>query len=318
MLGAPLSRRRRRSTGMRTGLFTIVLALFMAVPAFPWGPEGHQIIALIATRYLSLPVAAAVNDLLAADGSAPLPQGLADVSTWADEIRSQRPETAAWHFTDIPLSSPSYERERDCINDQCSVEQISRLVAVLQDPLASQIDQVEALKFLVHIAGDLHQPLHAADNDDHGGNDVKVEFFGRCVFGTPAQCVNLHRIWDTDILHRSLADAGVDVGGYAEQLAASIQDSDREQWSMGTVEAWANDSHDVARGVSYGQLPVACSEGGACSSCSTDRCPGGFQYVLASEYQSTVAPPVDLQLRKGGVRLATLLNGALAPALRGR
>lgn len=298
----------------------VLLLLALPAPAFPWGTEGHKIVAYLALHFLSSDLQNQMNNLLALDpGSTPT-----EAATYPDVPCNQTSHLACrddatgnnfWHFTDIPILAPAYDPARDCANQfgdgQCSVAQLSRLVGVLQDPTADPVEQARGLEFLLHIAGDLHQPLHSSNNDDHGANDVKLEFFGRCTI--TGGCMNLHRIWDTDLPRNSLgcgstcSDAVL--SDYADGLAASIGPDDIAQWSAGMPADWANEAHDAAIAVSYGALPQSCAQGGACSSCTGCT----FQYVLADDYQAAAAPAIDLQLKRAGVRLATLLTQALQP-----
>lgn len=320
---------------MRSLLFA-VLSLCVATPGFCWGPEAHKIVAFLAARNLSPDVVAQVNRLLAIDNFSEAPQGLADVSGLAD-MPCPQPFLACrtdvnrfWHFTDIPIAADGYDRSRDCVNpsgdDQCSVEQIQRMVAVLQDPTATQQDQAQALEFLVHFVGDLHQPLHSSDNNDEGGNLLKIQFLNRCSYGSCScggpQCMNLHRIWDTDMVRDLLGCGSTCTDGalsdYADNLAAGITDDQFAQWSMGLPSDWANESHNAARDVSYANLPLSCAAGGTCSTCSTVRCGQGctpcvFEYVLTNEYEDAVRDQINTQMQRAGVRLATLLNSAFQP-----
>jgi hypothetical protein len=206
---------------------------------------------------------------------------LAAVSTWADEIRSSRPETAPWHYTDIPLNASAIDPARDCPNGDCVTVAITRFVAVLRDTASSPDAKNEALKFAVHFVADLHQPLHSADNHDRGGNDVHVMFF--------RTNANLHSVWDTFLIERIDADPE----RYAKRLDAALTDPNIRAFEAGTVEEWALESHAVAVKVAYGALP---------SRESLD---------LGADYFQIAAPAVDLELEKAGIRLALILNEAL-------
>lgn len=255
----------------------ILLTAGFASPAYPWGDEGHQIVAQIAQKFLTPAASRQVDALLADDGN----DSLALIATWADRIKLARPETKPWHYVDIPVTRAGYLRSRDCAGDNCIVEQLKGFVAVLKDSGAESEARAEALKFVTHFAGDLHQPLHCADRSDRGGNELQVRYFGR-----PA---NLHRVWDTEILAASTSDRME----YADRLAATITPANVASWSKGTVESWANETHGLARTVAYGQLPR------------------GAVPALGTPYQNVAAPVVDRQLKRAGVRLAALLNDAL-------
>lgn len=116
---------------------------------------------------------------------------LDDVATWADDIKEERPETGGWDFINVPLDAPAIDPLRDCAGDNCVTAQIGKFTGVLKDGSADATARQEALKFLIYFVADLHQPLHCEDNDDRGGGQKTVSFFGRIE--------NLHAVWDTGI-----------------------------------------------------------------------------------------------------------------------
>src|SRR5437764_9437979 len=141
--------------------------LVLAAGLFPgqaraWGPEGHAIVAEIAETRLEAPARAQIAQLLTLDGH----QRLDEVASWPDAIRPSHPETAPWHFVDIPLLAAGFDANRDCAGNNCVVAQIQRFAAVLGNPNTAPQDRVNALKFLVHFVGDIHQPLHCEDNNN--------------------------------------------------------------------------------------------------------------------------------------------------------
>ena len=258
------------------------LAISVApAPALAWGAEGHRVVALIAASRLSPAARAGVQSLLEGDATT----GLERESTWADEIRRHRPDTAPWHYVDIELSSHGYESARDCLGGACVVAQVQKEAAVLADRKLAQPIRAEALRFLVHFVADLHQPLHAADNHDRGGNDVRV-VLGR-------KKTNLHSVWDVSVVG-GLGDNPGDIAGKLEQ---QISPEDQLQWSMGSVSAWASQSFEVAKSRIYTQLP---------GSGATDA-----PIVLGPKYPKDQSIIVKMQLERAGVRLAVLLNRAL-------
>lgn len=167
------------------------LAVVLLVPltlssiAHAWGAEGHRLIAELAESQLTPSARAEVNRLLAAEPSATI----SSVATWSDEIRS--PATARWHYVNLPRWDCDYDRSRDCANDDCAVEALTRQVATLGSK-ASDSQRLTALKWVIHLVGDLHQPLHASFKADKGGNQYQVQAFGR---GT-----NLHALWDGSMI----------------------------------------------------------------------------------------------------------------------
>jgi len=156
----------------------------------------------------------------------------------------------------------------------------------LADKSASKEDRAEALKFVVHFVGDLHQPLHCAErNKDKGGNGRLVFFLDR------KKAVNLHQVWDTQNL---LSDKGkLKIADYAEKLSAKIGKADIAKWKSGTATDWANDSHRVAVEKVYAGVPV-----------------DGAPPKLGTDYVEKNAIVLEEQLEKGGIRLATVLNRA--------
>lgn len=260
---------------LRRAAAALALTLFVASNALGWGQEGHQVVAIIAERHLTARARERVRQILGPEGS------LAAVSTWADEIRPSRPETAPWHYIDIPLNASAIDPARDCPNGDCVTAAITRFLAVLRDNASSPDAKSEALKFVVHFVADLHQPLHSADNHDRGGNDVHITFFG--------ENANLHSVWDTLLIER----IDPDPESYAKRLDTALTGSNIGAFEAGTVEEWALESHAVAPKVAYGALPRE------------------ENLDLGADYFQAAAPAVDLQLQKAGIRLAFILNEAL-------
>jgi len=259
------------------------LAFLLAAPlnAFAWGYEGHRIIAEIAEQFLQPQTAHQVRELLAIENVTTL----TEVSTWADEIRLQHPETAHWHFVNIPIHpSPGepkeYDANRDCPHDDCVVAKIEEFERALSDRQKPDRQRLEALKYLVHFIGDVHQPLHASNDHDRGGNDVAVKFMG-----LPT---NLHAVWDSGIISPAVKG---DERSYALQLVQHITEEQHQRWSEGTLITWVNEGREVAARTIYGELP--------------------HSGTLPDDYETKALPIVNEQLERAGVRLATLLNKAL-------
>jgi hypothetical protein len=251
------------------------------VSALAWGYEGHRIIAEIAEQFLEPETAHRVRDLLAIENRTTL----AEVSTWADEIRPQHPETRRWHFVSIPIhptaGEPSgYDAVRDCPQQECVVAKIEEFERVLADPQASQRQRLEALKYVVHFIGDIHQPLHASNNEDRGGNDVALTFLG--------QQTNLHSVWDSAVIEPAVKG---DERAYALRLARDITLAESQQWSAGNAVSWANESYSVAVRMIYGRLP--------------------HSGTLPDSYEIEALPILNQQLSRAGVRLAIVLNTCL-------
>jgi len=215
---------------------------------------------------------------------------LAAVANWADEIKSERPETAGWHFVDIPRDASSFSEERDCyrpaprhfLSDQdhhnCVVDRIDLFQRVLADTSASRGKRIEALKFLVHFVGDIHQPLHAI-GEARGGNEIHVIEFGstECA-GRPC---NLHFVWDIGLIEHSARRETT----YAASLEKIIASENLSRQAGGTPEIWANESVQLAK-------KVWLNNGGA----------------VDDTYYRTNINIVSHRFALAGLRLAKLLN----------
>jgi hypothetical protein len=249
--------------------------MLVAPPALAWGPEGHEIVAAIALRELTPATRGQVARLL---GSA---AAMIQDSNWADEIRDRRRETARWHFVDIPLHAPGYDQRRDCPDQACVVAQIENDRRAIANPRLGDSARAEALRFLIHFVADVHQPLHAQDDDDKGGNGVRIAL-GR-------RRTNLHHVWDSDVVEA----LGRDEGAVVEDIARSVSPAQRKAWAGGSPVQWANEAHAIARDDIYPPL--------------MDR----RDMRLPRDYAWQEAPIARRQLAKAGVRLAWLLNSSL-------
>jgi len=166
-------------------MFPLLALILSSSPSFPWGREGHQVVGLIAEKYMTTATLAKAGDLL--DGSA-----IDAVASWADEYRRDHRETAPWHYIDIPLADSKIDLARECPNGECVIVKTEQFLAVLKDPNAGRDAKAQALKFVIHFVGDMHQPLHVTDNGDKGGNRRYVVF--------ERHPDNLHWVWDTGLL----------------------------------------------------------------------------------------------------------------------
>jgi hypothetical protein len=248
----------------------------LTLPAFGWGPEGHSLVARIAETQLTPAAKARVLEILGPSRT------IASVASWADEIRPTRRETSAWHFVDIPITHAHFDPERDCAKGDCVISVISRFRGVLRDPATTPEARLEALEFLIHFVGDMHQPLHSSNNEDRGGNSVRVEFHDRQS--------NLHSLWDSGMLGRLAPEN--DLFPALSQEAAKK----RKKWAKGTVTEWAEESHKAGRKIVYGKLPKAAA---------------GQPVTIDARYEAASLPVLREQLERAGVRLAWVLNSDL-------
>ncbi len=185
---ARLRRVQRPRTGRR-GWLVLVLAwlALQASAALAWGVLGHRVVAERAWEQMTPSARAAAHRLLALEPGATL----ASVANWADENRDDT--TRPWHFVNLPIGDCSYDAPRDCPQGQCLVVALERQLALLASD-APDVQRLLALKYVVHLVGDLHQPLHAGHLEDRGGNRYQVQAFGN---GT-----NLHALWDSALLQQ--------------------------------------------------------------------------------------------------------------------
>ena len=289
--------------------------------AHAWGDEGHEVVALVARANLTPRTAQAVDRLLAADTSAfkmrdggMTSDSFARQATWADYYRdSQRvggatPEqihSYSWHFVDIELQGGSLDKA--CFgfpgtggqpasqgpDPDCVVNKIEQFSAELASPEVPDAEKLLALKFLMHFVGDLHQPLHAADNLDRGGNAETTT-----VDDGPQ--MPLHAHWDTTFVARIGAPAGGVNTDPAAVVAALRTPSatEKAQWlARPAPRYWAYESYALAQGYAYA-LPKPTTVGGK------------TVYALDARYVKSAVTVVADQLDKAGHRLAAVLNAA--------
>jgi hypothetical protein len=278
--------------------------LLAAQSAFAWGPQGHRTIGAIADRLLTPAAHAAVLEILADDrdklGNPSGRSTLESVSDWADEVRGTPADRPAWHYDDVPVCGV-VDKARYCPDGRCNSEQLKRLIAVLRDDHAAARDRDEALKWIVHLLADIHQPLHAADNADQGGNLVRVALEGVHTRGR----ASLHKVWDNELVQLALhARNRQRPPADIEALAAEAINLGREV-GQGTPESWARESNNLARNVAYRYPGFACN-----------RVPPGI-VVLDAAYLDDAELVVRERLLLAGARLATLLNSILANAQQG-
>ncbi len=261
-------------------LHRMVLGLLMVLasvsPCLGWGRAGHRIVGAIASSYLNDNARAEVRGLL--EG-----QTLATASTWADEIKSD-PDwkwTRPLHYVNVPRGEKTVDLTRDCPDGRCVVGAIEKYTTVLSDRRRPRKERVEALKFLVHFIGDIHQPLHSSFADDRGGNDIEVRFFGEPKY-------NLHSVWDSALIRHRI---GFDWVALALQIRATITSKKVRAWSQSSDPVqWANESLALVIRV---VLPVPRNGN------------------LDTAYYERSINTVEERLAMAGVRLARLLNSIL-------
>jgi hypothetical protein len=282
-------------------LAALLVLLAPAQAALAWGPEGHRMVGDIASRFLIPKASARVLELLEsdrlADGQPSGRRTLGEIAYWADEIKETDwgKRRGPWHYDDVPLCEKS-AYEKYCRNGRCASAQLARHIEILADEGASRRRRNEALKWIVHLVGDIHQPLHAGNRGDRGGNRVQVSFFGERD-NLPYGSINLHAVWDVHMVRRLISDRG----GERAIVSAPLSEAQSGAWEKGSIADWIGETHLLARDVAYPLLPVP----SACSNKITGVVP------IDREYYSRAAPVIEIQIRKAGIRLARVLNDAL-------
>ena len=201
---------------------------------------------------------------------------MASVSSWPDQIRRDRPQTGPWHYVDIPIDKPGLDMERDCPKGNCVIAVIANMREKLRDAATPAAERREALMFVIHFVGDMHQPLHSSDNHDKGGNEVHIVFHG--------QPGNLHGLWDSGLLGRM----GKEDDLFPGLSAASA--GRRRKFAKGTVSDWAEQAHKLAQLTTYGKLPH------------------GSPVEITADYERRADAVIELQIERAGARLAAVLN----------
>jgi hypothetical protein len=294
---------------------SILFALALSVATFDaraWGDEGHKIVATIAYARLTPAAKKKVDALLAADNDKLTAPDFVSRATWADKWRDSDRDTTKvrysathnWHFVDIEIDSPNLDAA--CNNhpalpsgspasagpaNDCVVDKIEQFSKELGDPGSTKAEKILALKYLEHFIGDLHQPLHAADHHDRGGNQVPVLYAKKTVPD------NLHAYWDTQLVQR----LGKDPKAVGATLNKGISNANAAAWSKGTPPDWAKESFAKAKATAY-------SFAGE-QSFIDDH--GGKGERLDAIYDKRALPVVREQLSKAGIRLSLILNEAL-------
>lgn len=253
--------------------FLLALCLLLApAPALAWGRLGHRLIARLAEDYLGSDARKEIQRLLG--GTA------ADVSTWADSIRGRRPETAPWHYINVPTSGRIEDWIRYCPPEGCILRAIDRSSAILRDRAQPDSARAEALRFIIHFVGDLHMPLHVGERGDRGGNDVPVTWQGRAT--------NLHSVWDSYLI----ASPNLPEDDWLGRIRNTAKALDRNAVAAGSPVDWAAESHALARDSVYA-LPAPPE--------------------LSGEYAAQNLPRAEERLARAGIRLGFLLNRLLGP-----
>lgn len=257
---------------MRRSLM-VVLSLVLASPAHAWGPEGHRITGAIADANLSGLARAQVHLLIG-------PEDLAQAATWPDEMKSDpdpfwQKQASPWHY--VTVKGDDYVAS-DAPPEGDAMTALARFTATLRDPSAPIEQRRMALRFIVHIIGDLHQPLHAGAGTDRGGNTVQVTWFGKPT--------NLHSVWDSALIEQQ----GLSYSEYAGWLARAITPAQVVAWNQRDPHVWIRESVALRKTI-YPTDPA-----------------------LSWSYAYQHRPEIEDRLKRAGVRIAAYLNAVFEPS----
>ena len=237
--------------------------------AYGWGDKGHRIVAILADQQLTQQARREVRKLLPAGTT------LADAAIWPDREGRRITEFDLLHHVSIPDNAAGYDQERDCKARNCMVEALNWFTEVCTDAKAPINLRLIALRYVAHLVGDMHQPLHAGRREDRNGTDIIVNY--------RAQTNNLHLFWDINIVEME--------EGTAEQVATRLEAStameERTEWQSGDPKTWTDESFRFSRSYSYAL---------------------GESMELSDEYVASALTIVRRRLVQAGVRLGWLLN----------
>lgn len=266
-------------------LITSIVIFTFHTNSFAWGRDGHRITGLLAEKSLTNTTKAKLKAML---GS----MSLAEASTWMDEQRPKllqmNQNTPLWHYNDAPVCGNA-PLSTYCKDGNCASEKTKEFINVLSDSDRTPEERIDAVKFIVHMVGDIHQPLHSADNHDRGGNQLFVQL--------DTKRVKLHHAWDTELV--ALAQNGRSEQQFTEDLFTTYV-SDVRDAQAGDIDTWIAESNVLALNHTYGEL-----NGFACRSKMSST------IELDSKYKTSATNIIKLQLVRAGARIAYLLNAAL-------
>ena len=249
-----------------------VIYLLIVAPAFAWFDKGHRVVGLIAQANLTAEARKEIVKIL------PGGMTLADAAVWPDhEGRSIR-DFDPLHYVSIPENAAGYDQARDCPERNCMVEALTWFLAAVADKNAPIMTRRLALRYVAHLVGDMHQPLHAGRAADTGGRGIRVSYKNATT--------NLHFFWDKDLVDLETGNEEE----IAKRLTEKLTEVERRQWQAGGPEEWTNESLTLVRSHAYSTGP---------------------SIEVSDDYVEKARPIVRRRLAQAGIRLAWLLNIAL-------
>lgn len=248
-------------------LLLLMIANMVSANEIYWSKTGHRVVGEVAETHLTRKARKAIDHLL--NG-----QSLAAVANFGDEIKADRAyrEFSPWHYVNFPLDKDYGDETPSAEGD--IVTGIEKCIRIVNDKTSTPENRTFYLKLLVHLMGDLHQPMHVGRAEDKGGNDLQLQWFGR---GT-----NLHRVWDSNMID----DYGMSYTELSDKLP-QLTKAQITALKEGNVRTWVEETQEMAAKV-YASVEVG--------------------EKLGYAYSYDWWPTVEQQLQKGGIRLAAVLN----------
>jgi hypothetical protein len=267
-----------------TAVVILLTASLLPLRAAAWSDAGHRIVGAIAEERIGPAARRLLREIV---GERPLSDH--EIATWADDVRDSR--TGPWHYVNVPRAAEGYLASRDCTSRGCVVSALEQAIADLRDGDDS-LRLADALRYLVHFAGDVHDPMHAGEARDRGGNDTAVRLGNRA----RKNPISVHHLWDFEVLEPFLDRS--DPVRAAHRLAEAITPAAARAWAADLAPAsWATESHRVARAV-YLELEGYPVDGGT--------------ILLPANYAALHRAMTAEALSKAGVRLAAVLDSVAA------
>ena len=284
-------------------LLLVVLIGTRSERALGWGNEVHRITGLMAQEMLTPRARIAVNQLL--DGG-----DLSDASMHMDiyraALKGEVPGSERWHFDNRPICGEPTALGTYCPAGNCASAQLPRLFDVLSASTRSKAERLQALRFLVHIVADVHQPLHTADDNDAGGSAKMMLMPGALM---PR---NLHLVWDVDL--PKIATRGLSEQQVAKDLIANHKGKFAD-WMRGDTALWMAQSYGIAKRLAYGKLPgFSCGELDGKTTGLRDGKPWTNEpLALPRDYVEGATGIIPILMAQAGARIGGMLNAALDP-----
>lgn len=276
---------------MKLRLFAaaFLAALVLPAPALAWGKTGHRVVAAIADTQLSGLARAHIREILGPGES------LDEAATWPDDMRADpsrfwQKTASPWHY--VTLNGITYDHAPP---EGDALAALAHFRAVLQDPKTSRADKQLALRFVIHLVGDLHQPLHAGKCCDKGANDVKVTWFGKPT--------NLHAVWDSAIVD----DEQLSFSELAAKLERHITDRELIGWWDINPRDWVSESAELRDQLYPTSTDMPKPKPGQKTKKGQPVLP-----ELSYSYVYRFTPLMEQRLEQAGVRLAAYLNDIFA------